>query len=105
MSISQYNKYDFKHNINIPISDTLTDSISNPDDLVEGEAELLARFAPGTLEPLPTRKTLVYRCKQFVKELELLKGLSSSYLFLDLWEISKFMRDFLLWQLFFSFIA
>ncbi|CAH0730169.1 unnamed protein product, partial [Brenthis ino] len=54
--------------------DTLTYSTSNPDDLVEGEAELLARFAPGILEPLPTRKTLVYRCKQFVKELDLLKG-------------------------------
>lgn len=54
--------------------DILPDNISNTDDLVEGEAELLARFPFGTLKPLPTRKTMEYTCKQFVKKLELLKG-------------------------------
>ncbi|XP_050359497.1 zinc finger protein draculin-like isoform X1 [Nymphalis io] len=53
----------------------MTDAHSTADeDLVDGEAEFLARFPPGTLPPLPTRATLEFRCKQFVKELELLKG-------------------------------
>ncbi|XP_039762391.1 gastrula zinc finger protein XlCGF26.1-like isoform X2 [Pararge aegeria] len=50
------------------IFETLSES---EDDIVEGEAELLGRFSPDILKPLPTKQTL--RNNQFFKELEILK--------------------------------
>ncbi|CAG9789645.1 unnamed protein product [Diatraea saccharalis] len=47
-------------------------SIASNEDLVEGEAELLARFPPIRL---PTRKTLHKTCSEYVKHLNFLKGI------------------------------
>ncbi|KAG6459155.1 gastrula zinc finger protein XlCGF26.1 [Manduca sexta] len=45
------------------------------DSVVSGENELLARFGKDTLKPLPSRHTLRTVCPNYVKHLELLKGI------------------------------
>ncbi|XP_063836920.1 gastrula zinc finger protein XlCGF26.1-like isoform X1 [Ostrinia nubilalis] len=60
----------------VPEDDHYSDEAepTKPDnDLVEGEAKLLARFPK--LKCLPTRQTLAKTCPQYVKQLDLLKGL------------------------------
>ncbi|KAG6459157.1 zinc finger protein 287-like [Manduca sexta] len=60
--------------IDYHIKDHARDKRNGRDSLVDGEAEILARFDPKSLRPLPTRLTLANTCPDYVKHLNLLKG-------------------------------
>ncbi|XP_059056423.1 zinc finger protein 568-like [Achroia grisella] len=80
---------DIKHTLPLAVKEELSDAHSNTysDDwtiedagdsnhkqLVEGEAEFLARFTLDSLKALPTRSSLRDSCAEYFRHLELLKG-------------------------------
>ncbi|KAM3957678.1 uncharacterized protein ACR2FA_008391 [Aphomia sociella] len=50
------------------------DLMSEHMEFVEGEAEFLARFQPGSLKALPSRDSLKNTCKEYFRHLDSLKG-------------------------------